>query len=135
MSRVPWSIVAVILSSAACVAAVAVADEPQVIPADQARAHLEKQAIVEMTVRSSKHAVPRRVTYLDSEADFKSPKNVAVLIPDSALPRFAEAGVADPAAHYKGRTIRVSGKITLFRELDAVRIEVTDPGQITGVQP
>lgn len=111
------------------------ADEPKVIPAAEARKHLDEQATVELTVQSAKHAVPRRVTYLDSETDFKDPRNLAVLIPDDALPRFAEAGINDPAAHYKGKTVRVTGKIVLLRELDAVRIEVAGPAQIVEVKP
>jgi hypothetical protein len=126
-----WGVVVLVLAAAGRLAG----EEPKVIPAAEAREHLNEEGVVELTVRSSKHAVPRRVTYLDSEADFKDPKNVAVLIADDVLPKFREAGVADPAGHYKGKTIRVTGKITLFLELNAVRIHVTDPEQIEEVEP
>ena len=46
----------------------------------------------------------------------------------SGLAKFAEAGVADPAGHFKDKTIRVTGRIDLHREQP--QIKVTLPEQI-----
>jgi hypothetical protein len=127
----PWGLFVLVLASAGRL----LGDEPKIIPAAEARQHLNEECVVELTVRSSKHAVPRRVTYLDSEADFKDPENLAILISDEVLPKFREADIEDPSAYYKGKTIRVTGKITLFLELNAVRVHVTDPKQVEVVDP
>jgi hypothetical protein len=106
------------------------ADDPEIVPAAEARSRDGRTCTVEMTVRSSKHAVPRKTYFLDSEADFKDPKNVAVLISDEDAASFRRAGIDDPAAHYKGKTIRVTGKVAIQRETNYVRIHVTSPDQI-----
>ena len=46
--------------------------------------------------------------------------------------KFQEAGIDDPADYYKGKTIRVTGKV--IKEDDEVRIRVDDPKQIKLVE-
>ncbi len=108
------------------------ADDPpaavQVVPSAEARAHVGERVTVELTVRASKNSEKRRTYFLDAEADYRDPKNVAVLIAHDHAAAFAEAGVADPSEFYRDRTIRVTG--TPVREDEQVRIHVTDPAQI-----
>ncbi|MBY0396264.1 MAG: hypothetical protein K2X91_07315, partial [Thermoleophilia bacterium] len=66
--------------------------------------------------------------YLDSEADYDSPTNLAVLIDYDHAPAFKAKGIDNPAEHYKGKRIRVTG--TVIREEDQTRIRVTDPARI-----
>jgi hypothetical protein len=99
-----------------------------VIPATEARNHVDETCTVEMTVRSSKNAAPRREYYLDSEEDFRDEKNLALVISYDHADLFKQAGIDDPAEHYKGKTLRVTGKV--IRESDQVRIRVEDPKQI-----
>ncbi len=103
---------------------------PQVVAAADAKAHLDETCTVEMTVRLTKY-VPDKVCYLDSEKDFKDPKNVAVLIAAADLDAFEKAGVKDPDAFYEGKVIRVTGKLVF--ESEQVRIHVSDPKQIVVV--
>jgi hypothetical protein len=105
----------------------------EVIPADRAREHIKEKCTVELTVKASKNAVPRKTYFLDSEEDFHDEKNVAILISYDHAARFQEAGIDDPAEHYKGKTIRVTG--TVLEENDNIRIRVDDPKQITIVEP
>ncbi|AGA24660.1 prepilin-type N-terminal cleavage/methylation domain-containing protein [Singulisphaera acidiphila] len=101
---------------------------PKVIPAAEARDHVDETLTVEMTVQASKNAAPRREIYLDSEEDFRDEKNLAVVISYDHVDAFKRAGIADPAEHYRGKSIQVTGK--LIREADQVRIRVDEPGQI-----
>jgi DNA/RNA endonuclease YhcR with UshA esterase domain len=100
----------------------------KVIEAKEARDHIDEMCTVEMTVRSSKNAAPRREYYLDSEEDFRDEKNLALVISYDHADVFKQAGVDDPSEHYKGKKIRVTGKV--IRENDQVRIRVEDPKQI-----
>jgi hypothetical protein len=101
---------------------------PAVVAAPDAKNHIDAQCTVEMTVRSSKNAAPRREYYLDSEEDFHDEKNFAVVISYDHADLFKKAGIDDPAEHYKGKKLRVTGKV--IRENDQVRIRVEDPKQI-----
>lgn len=100
----------------------------KVVSAPQAREHVGERCTVEMTVRSSKNAAPRREYYLDSEEDFHHDDNVAVVISYDHIEAFQKAGIDDPSEHYKGKKIRVTGKV--IHENDQTRIRVEDPGQI-----
>jgi hypothetical protein len=91
------------------------------------------QVIVEMTVKAAKNRLEKRgIIYLDSEVDFADPKNLGVAISAEAAVKFKKAGVDDPAEHFKGKTIRVTGCIMRFEERPY--LPVHDPGQITLVQ-
>ena len=103
-----------------------------VIPSNEAREHVGESRTVEMTVRSTKNAEKRREYYLDSEADFGDEKNLAIVIAYDHADRFNAAGIEDPAEHFKGKTVRVTG--TLVREGEQVRIRVEDPTQIKPVE-
>ena len=105
---------------------------PAVVKAADARNHIDERCTVELTVRSSKNAAPRREYYLDSEEDFHDEKNFAVVISYDHADLFKKAGIDDAAEHYKGKSLRVTGKV--IRENDQVRIRVEDPKQIKIVE-
>jgi hypothetical protein len=108
-------------------AADAPADKP--LSPVEARKRVGKRVTVQMVVRASKDRLKRRKEiYLDSEEDFRSKKNFAVVINPAGAAKLEEAGIADPAAHFKGKTIRATGTVTV---VDGVpRIVVSDPKQI-----
>ena len=106
--------------------------EPKVVAAPEAKNHVDERCTVEMTVRSSKNAAPRREYYLDSEEDFHDEKNFAVVISYDHADLFKQAGIDNPSEHYMGKTLRVTGKI--IHENDQVRIRIEDPKQIKIVE-
>jgi hypothetical protein len=108
------------------------AKEPNVIPAAQAKDHIGERCTVEMTVKASKNASHRRTYYLDSETDYRDPKNFAVIVSYDDAEKFKPAGIEDLAEHYRGKTIRVTGKV--IAEDDQTRIHVTEPEQIKLVE-
>jgi hypothetical protein len=100
----------------------------KVVAAPEAKDHVGERCTVEMTVRSSKNAAPRREYYLDSEEDFHDEKNFAVVISYDHAEPFQKAGIDDPAEHYKGKKLRVTG--TVIHENDQTRMRVEKPEQI-----
>ena len=86
-----------------------------------------------MLVKASKNRLEKhKEIFLDSETDYKDEKNMAVVINEEGAARFKKAGIEEPAGHFKGKTIRVTGTVTLFN--DRPRIVVSDPAQVTIVE-
>jgi DNA/RNA endonuclease YhcR with UshA esterase domain len=79
-----------------------------------------------MEVKSA--ALRGSVCFLNSQEDFKDARNFTVFLGKDALEKFREAKIEDPAAHFKGNTILVTGKVTLYR--DKPQIAVDGPDQI-----
>lgn len=103
-------------------------EEAVKVAADKAIDHVGETVVVEFTVHSGKKADTSERYYLDSEKDYKSPTNVAVVIPFEAAEAFEKAGVKDILAHFLEKKVRVTGKVT--RSSDQTRIFVTDPKKI-----
>jgi DNA/RNA endonuclease YhcR with UshA esterase domain len=97
----------------------------------EAVTRINEKVTVEMLVRAAKNCQHCLQVFLDSEADHRDPKNLAVAITKSGKARFTEAKIDDPATHFKGKVIRVTGTVSL-RE-NRPQIEVDDPDQITVV--
>lgn len=108
------------------------AKKAEVIPAEKARDHLDKSITTELTVKSAKDANTSKVVYLDSEEDYKSEKNLALVIPYATVEDFKKAGIDDVIKHFMGKKIRVTGKV--IRQSDQTRIIVTEMKQIEMVK-
>jgi DNA/RNA endonuclease YhcR with UshA esterase domain len=112
------------------VAPAAFADDAPAKPLTPAEAakKIDQQVTVEMEVKSTGGRSNR---YLNSESDYKSPGNFTIFIAKEVLPKFKDAKIDDPADFYKGKTIRVSGTVTVYD--GEPRIEIDKPDQITVV--
>ena len=100
-----------------------------ITPAEAAK-KVKEQVTVKLEVKSA--ALRNGVCSLNSEEDFRDAKNFTIFIGKDGLKRFQDATVEDPAAHFKGKTVLVKGKVVLNRERP--EIVVIDPGQITVVE-
>jgi len=106
-------------------------DPPQDKPLapEDALKRVNETVMVQMMVKTSKNRLEKRgEIYLDSEEDFRDPKNLGVVINRQGAAKFKDAGIADPAEHFKGKTIRVTG--TVIKENELYRLIVEDPKQI-----
>jgi DNA/RNA endonuclease YhcR with UshA esterase domain len=106
---------------------VLLAAEPQVTaisPAEAAKKVNEK-VTVEMEVKSTGGTTN---WYLNSEDSFKDGKNFTVFIPKDSVEKFKKNKIEDPAVAYKGKTIHVTGTVTLNKEKPQIKVE--DPEQI-----
>jgi acetyl esterase/lipase len=93
-------------------------------PAEAAK-KIDQQVTVEMEVKSSGGG---RNRYLNSMPDYSAASNFTIFIPQAAMGKFAQAKIENPDEHFYGKTIQVTGTVTLAREKP--QIAVTEPGQI-----
>jgi len=100
-----------------------VAKEEKTLPPVEARKQVGKEITVKMEVKSAKDRLEKRgEIYLDSEEDFKDEKNFAVVITKKGAASLKEAGIANPADHFRGKSIQATGTV---KEVDGVpRIEI-----------
>jgi hypothetical protein len=104
-----------------------------ILPAEAVKQVGKPEVLVEMVVVKAKDRLEKRgIIYLDSEADFKDPKNLCVALSAEAAAKFKKKGIADPAAYFQGKTIRVRGCVMRFEE--RLYLPVHDPEQITVVE-
>ena len=103
--------------------------KPEVIGPAEAAKKVDEKVVVEMLVKSTGG---RGNCYLNSEEDFQSESNFTVFIAKDVKPKFQKAGIDNPAEYFKGKTVRVSGTVTLFEKKP--RIAVTEPEQITVIK-
>jgi DNA/RNA endonuclease YhcR with UshA esterase domain len=98
------------------------------LSAPEARTRINEQITVEMVVKAAKNCQRCSLMFLDSEADHHDPKNFAVAVTEGAKARYKQIGIDDPAGHFKGKTIRVTG-VVMVKD-NQPQIEVDDPQQI-----
>src|SRR5438045_3750797 len=97
------------------VAPMAAADDTaKPLSPEEAAKKVNEKVTVRMEVKAA--ALRDGLCFLNSQVDFKDAKNFTVFIGKEALKKFQEAKIDDPAAQYKGKTILVTGKVTLYRE-------------------
>jgi DNA/RNA endonuclease YhcR with UshA esterase domain len=94
----------------------------------EAANRVNEQVTVEMLVKAAKNCPHCSQIFLDSEEDPHDPNNLAVTGTGSGAARFKGARIDDPALHFQGKTIRVTGVVTL--KDNRPQIEVDEPGQI-----
>jgi hypothetical protein len=112
--------------------AVRAAEDKPLTPVE-ARKKVGQRITVEMTVRAAKDRLAKRgEIYLDAEPDFRDARNFAVVITRAGAASLKAAGIDNPAAHFKGKTIRATGTV---KEVEKVpRIEINDARQIQQVK-
>jgi hypothetical protein len=105
------------------------ADNDRPIAPAEAVKRVGETVRVEMLVKKAKDRLDKHgLVYLDAEGDFHSPTNLGVAITKAAATKFRANGIADPAAHFLGKSIRVRGEVLIFEKLPY--LPVTDPAQI-----
>jgi len=120
----------VVVAALSCVR-LASADEPSPKPLTpiEARKKVGEQIVMEMVVKKAKDRLDNRgEIYLDSELDFRDEKNFATVINRGGAIGFQNQGVKDFEEHFRGKTIRVKGAVTVVD--DVPRIEVSDFEQV-----
>lgn len=107
----------------------ACAEDAKPLPPVEARKQIGKEITVRMEVKTAKDRLEKRgEIYLDAEEDFKDEKSFAVVISKKGAASLKDAGITDPADHFKGKKITARGTV---REVDGVpRIDIDDAKQI-----
>lgn len=121
---------AMFLPLVVCVSVVSA--EEALAPAEAVK-KVDEKVTVEFEVKSAKDALEKAgAVYLDSHEDYKSKENLAVVIPKKVATKLKDGGVTDFVAHFKGKTVRVTGFVTLKDKRP--RLEVATPEAITVVE-
>jgi len=127
-----FSIILVLAAFASPVVRAADDDKPTIAPED-AREHVGKEVTVEMTVEGGKKISANGPCLLNSMKKFSDPKCLTLAILASGLAKYKEIGVEDPSVTLKGKKVRVTGKVELYK--DQPQIKITSPDQIKEVEP
>src|SRR5437660_315357 len=98
-------------------------DVKAISPAEAAKKVNEK-CIVQMEVKSVGKV--REVLFLNSKEDYKDKDNFSIFINKEGVEKLKEAKIDDPVAHFKGKVIRVTGTVKLFRERPEIVVEKAD---------
>ena len=93
--------------------------------------HIGKEVSVEFVVASSRALDSGKFCFLNSQKSFTHKENFTVAIDAKAIAKYAEMDIAEPSEHFRGKTVRVRGKVTLHRQKP--QIVVSDPAQIVEV--
>ena len=93
---------------------------------------LKEPVAVEMLVKRAKSCTGSLQFFLDSEENHRDPKNLGVVVTTAGAAKFKETKIDNPAAHFKGKTIRVRGTVMLKENRPC--IEVDNPVQIEIVE-
>jgi alkaline phosphatase D len=89
-------------------------DEPAGLAAE-AMKRLDKEWTVEFTVQATGSARGQKLVFLNSERDFRSEKNLTIVLDMTALKKALDAAkITDVAKHYAGKKIKVTGTVSLF---------------------
>jgi DNA/RNA endonuclease YhcR with UshA esterase domain len=99
-------------------------DQPTPIGPAEAAKKVNEKVTLQMEVKSAN--LRQGVCFLNSEADFKDAKNFTVFIDKDGVAKFKEAKIDDPAAHFKGKTVLVKGKVTLYRDRPEIKVSSPD---------
>jgi hypothetical protein len=114
-----------------CVAGVAstclaMEEKPPRVPADMARQHAGKRVEVVFLVQAAKHSVHRKTVYLDSTKNFQDEQNLGVAISEQGIAEFAQKGISAPADHFRDKTIRVTGVVTIEENRVYIKVDKAD---------
>ena len=95
---------------------------------EEATKLIGKTCTVEFDIKSTGKSRNGKVFFLNSSENFRDKDNFTVMLGEKAVSAYKEQKVEDLAAHFKGKTIRVTGMVKLFREKP--EIVVNDPKQV-----
>ncbi len=97
------------------------------IPLSEAGKKVGEKVTVEMEVKSVGRG-KSGVYFLNSEADYHSDENFTLFIDKAGAAKFKKAGITDPAEHFKGKKVRATGTVKLYKERPEIILE--EPKQI-----
>ena len=107
-------------------------NDPKPLSPAEAAKRVGEKCTVEMEVKSVGVSKNGGIAFLNSEEDFKDEKNFTAFLGKEAVEKFKKAKVEDLAAHFKGKTVRVTGTVKLYRERPEIAVD--DPEQIQVVE-
>lgn len=103
---------------------IAVAAELSVIKPEDAASNVDKEVVVEYTVKSARILDDKNVGFLNSEGDNRDEKNFTAFVTPKGMRAFKdERKIENPGAEYLGKKIRVKGKIEMHKSKPEIKVE------------
>lgn len=90
------------------------------------KANLKKEITLEMEVQATGASKKGDLIFLNSATDRMSEDNFTVVLDRKAQESLKKAGVADPRKHFEGKTIRVTGTLSLFQARPQIIVSAAD---------
>jgi hypothetical protein len=75
-----------------------------------------QQVVVEMEVKSTGKATTNPTIFLNSHANYRDPDNLTIVLEDRVQADLVEVVVGPLQEFYKGKTIRVRGKVSRYKD-------------------
>jgi hypothetical protein len=108
------------------------ATTPGAVTPAEAATRVNEKVTLEMAVKASGKSRGGSRVFLNS-AGARDPDNFTVVLDMSKIgDALKAAGIPDPAAHFKGKTVRVTGTVSVFQEKPQIVVE--DAGQVSVVE-
>lgn len=102
-------------------------DAPPRIKPEEARKHVGQRVEVVFEVKAAKHSVHRKTVYLDSETNFQDEKNLGIAISEQGIGDLKQKrGIDAPADHYRGKTVQVTGVVTLVEDRPYIKVDAAE---------
>jgi DNA/RNA endonuclease YhcR with UshA esterase domain len=102
------------------------------LPPAEAAKHVNEKVTIEMEVKSVGMSRGGGAAFLNSAEDFRDKDNFTVFLDKDAIEKFKKAKVDDLSSHFKGKTVRVTGTVKLYREKPEIAVD--DPEQVQVVE-
>lgn len=118
------------MSCLLCLAIVVAEDKPAPLTTEEAAKKIDEKVTVQFEVKSSRFK--DGVCWLNSEKDFKDAKNFTIFIDRPTVTKLKEAKIEEPADHFKGKTVTVTGTVVKFK--DSPQIKLAGPDDIKVVE-
>lgn len=96
-------------------------DDAKVLTTDEAAKQVDKKCTVQMDVKSTGKS--GELTFLNSNENFRDDKNFTIVIDKDAIEKLKKAKIDDPIAHFKGKTIQVTGTVTLYNKKPQIKVQ------------
>ena len=117
-------------------AVMALADDPKVIKPEEAAANVDREVIVEYTVKSSRIMDDKNIGFLNSEEDNKNEKNFTAFITPKGMKAYKDdRQIANPGAEYIDKKIRVKGKIVLHKSKPEIKVDSPEQIEVVEEEP
>lgn len=92
--------------------------------AEEARKFVGKEWKVAMQVRGTGSNKGRSMVFLNSEKDFRSERNLTIVLELKTLARELEAAkISNPLEHYRGKKIEVTGTVSEYRGSPQIQVK------------
>ena len=102
-------------------------EEPKIIKPAEAKDNVGKTVTVEFTVAASRELADTGYCFLNSSSKVGADDNFTVFLNKAACDKLkADAKIEHPADYFKKKTVRVTGKIEMYKEKPEIKLDTPD---------